>query len=191
MMGEGQLLVLQSLGCVRGGRTLFSGLNLALCAGEAAIVTGANGAGKTSLLRVIAGLLKPSAGSVNAGGRIGFAGEKDALDPEQTLGAALNFWAKIDGGDIAVGLYAMDMEHLAQATVHILSTGQRKRAAIAGVIASNALIWLLDEPANGLDSTSVMRLEMAIAAHQAKGGIIVAATHQPIKIDNVQQINLA
>ena len=190
MQGPGQSVTLENLGCARGGRELFAGLNLSLGAGGAAIVSGPNGVGKSSLLRLIACLLPPAAGTINVEGRIAFTSETTALDRALPLASALEFWARIDGGVVAPGLAAMGIAHLASVPVRILSTGQKKRAVIAGVIAGGAPIWLLDEPANGLDTASIGLLETAIAAHRIKGGIVIVASHQPIKLDGAQRVAL-
>ena len=186
-------LALENLTCVRGDRLLFKGLELHLEAGGAALVRGANGAGKSSLLRVIAGLLKPYSGSVRTSGRIALADESLALDRQLPLGRALSFWAQIDGQDksaISDAVDAMNLTHLAAVPVRMLSTGQRKRATIARVIASRADIWLLDEPANGLDDKSVTLLDAAMAIHRAKGGIVVAASHQALGLDAPQLVQI-
>lgn len=184
-------LALDGIGCVRGGRALFTGLGLALGAGDAVRVTGPNGAGKTSLLWILAGLLAAQAGEVRAEGRIALAGELAALDRDKPLEQALLYWARLDGGgreEVKRGLEAMAMTPLAGIPVRMLSTGQRKRAALARVIAGRADIWLLDEPANGLDRDSRARLEAAIAAHRAAGGIVVVATHQPLDLPGAAEL---
>lgn len=186
-------LLLRKLGCVRGGRALFTGLGLSLGRGEAALVTGPNGAGKTSLLRIVAGLLPMQAGCVEAQGRIAFAGELAALDPERPLAKALRYWARLDGrgeADVHRALDAMALDHLADVPVRMLSTGQRKRASLARAVAGGADIWLLDEPANGLDSAARERLEIAIEAHRALGGIVLVATHLPIELPGAQSVAL-
>lgn len=185
------MLHLVSLGCVRGDRVLFSGLNLTLGAGGGAIVTGSNGAGKTSLLRVIAGLLPAQSGAVEKRGRLAFAGEQTALGRNQTLEQALFYWARLDGrnaADVQAALDWMALRSMADIPVRMLSTGQTKRAALARVIAGQADIWLLDEPANGLDTESRARLEAAIADHRARGGIVIAATHQPLAIPDAAEL---
>lgn len=184
-------LQLEKLGCIRGDRLLFSGLNLALAPGGAARVTGPNGAGKSSLLRLIAGLLDAASGRVAVKGALAFAGDQAALDRDVPLGRTLLFWARLDGGhrdDVARAFEAMGLAHLADVPVRMLSTGQLKRAGIARVIAGRAAIWLLDEPANGLDREARGLLEAAIAGHRAGGGIVVAATHQPLDLPGAAEI---
>jgi len=171
-----RLLRLDRVACVRGGRLLFEGLSLTLGPGEAALVTGPNGAGKSSLLRVAAGLLRAS-GTIERG-EAALADEHLALDERQRLGAALAFWTKRSGA----GLAAMGLAPLGEVPVRMLSAGQRKRAALARVVASGAPLWLLDEPANGLDADGLARLEAAMAAHRAGGGAILAASHQPLAL---------
>jgi heme exporter protein A len=180
---SGALLELREVSLVRGGRLLFEGLSLTLHPGEAALVTGPNGAGKSSLLRLAAGLLAPAAGAVMRA-EAGFADEGLALDPRQTLAAALAFW------DSAGGMAAMGLEPLAEMPVRMLSTGQRKRATLARVIAGAAPLWLLDEPANGLDAEGQERLAAAMAAHRAQGGAILAASHQPLGLDDAKAVGL-
>ncbi len=184
-------LRLDGLACIRGGRMLFSGLELALEGGAAALVTGPNGVGKSSLLRLIAGLLTPFAGTVAVTGKIALADEALALDREQPLAAALGFWARLDGGDVAAALVALGIAHLAEVPVRILSTGQRKRAVLARTLASNAEIWLLDEPGNGMDAAALDRLAAAMAAYRAAGGIVVAASHQPLDLPGAIEVPLA
>jgi heme exporter protein A len=185
------LLALSGVACVRGGRLLFEGLDLVLAPGEAALVTGPNGAGKSSLLRLAAGLLRPAAGEVvRAPGAVGFADERAALDPKRTLRAALRFWARLDGASAGPAIEAMGIAHLADVPVRMLSTGQRKRAALARVVAGGAALWLLDEPANGLDSDGLGRLASAMAAHRARGGAVLAASHVPIGLDDSKAVAL-
>jgi heme exporter protein A len=180
------LLALRGIACLRGGRLLFEGLDLELGAGAAALVTGPNGVGKSSLIRIAAGLLRPAAGSVERG-KAALADEHHALDERRTLGDALAFWA----ADPAPGIAAMGLAYLAHVPVRMLSTGQRKRAALARVIASGAPLWLLDEPGNGLDADGLARLGGAMAAHRAGGGAILAASHQPICLDGAARVTLA
>jgi heme exporter protein A len=190
MMGDGQL-VLTKLACQRGGRMLFEDLSCTLAPGDAALVTGPNGIGKSSLLRLIAGLLEPAIGTLTVKGRIALAGDAGSLDARKPLAQALGFWASLDGGgDVVAALAAMGVGRLADVPVRILSTGQKKRAVLAGVIAGGADIWLLDEPTNGLDTISIALLEAAIAHHRAGGGIVVVASHQDLVLPSAQQIAL-
>ncbi|WP_082382185.1 heme ABC exporter ATP-binding protein CcmA [Blastomonas sp. AAP25] len=182
------------LACVRGGRMLFRGVSFALKAGEVLHVTGPNGLGKSSLIRVLAGLLPAFAGTVDVTGRMALADERVALDQGQPLARALAHWAQLDGtdtGDIARALLAVDLAHLADVPVRFLSTGQRKRALLARIELSRAPLWLLDEPANGLDTASIERLGTLMAAHRAGGGIVLAASHQPLPLAGAQTLPLA
>lgn len=187
------LLALAGLVGVRGGRRLFGPLDLTLAAGGAATVTGPNGAGKTSLLRIAAGLLAPAAGTVARDGAVAWLGEATALDGEQTLAAALAFWARQDAapdpaGRVARGLAALGVDPLAEVPVRLLSAGQRRRAALARVVASAAPLWLLDEPGNGLDAASLGLLAAAVAGHRAGGGAVMVATHQPLDLSGAQGV---
>lgn len=184
------LLQLDGVACRRGGRLLFEGLNLTLAPGEAAVATGPNGIGKSSLLRLTAGLIEPAAGRVEVSS-VALADERLALDERRSLSATLGFWANLDGGDAKAAMAAMGIGHLADAPVRILSTGQRKRAALARAIASGAALWLLDEPANGLDDDGLQLLAAAMVAHRAAGGAILAATHQPLGLADAKTVALA
>ena len=187
-------LRLSGIACVRGGRMLFRDVDLQLNPGGSALLRGPNGVGKSSLMRLCAGLLLPFAGTIERRGRIALADERLALDTERSLRAALGFWAKLDGADAAMldrGLEAMALGPLAQVPVRMLSTGQRKRAALARVMASDAPIWLLDEPGNGLDDASLALLGAAVAEHLAGGGIVLAASHQSLPLAMAVTVDLA
>ncbi|HKT77951.1 MAG TPA: heme ABC exporter ATP-binding protein CcmA [Sphingobium sp.] len=187
-------LRLSGIACVRGGRMLFRDVDLQLNPGGSALLRGPNGVGKSSLMRLCAGLLRPFAGTIERRGRIALADERLALDTERSLRAALGFWAKLDGADAAMldrGLEAMALGPLAQVPVRMLSTGQRKRAALARVMASDAPIWLLDEPGNGLDDASLALLGAAVAEHLAGGGIVLAASHQSLPLAMAVTVDLA
>ncbi|ARS27754.1 heme ABC exporter ATP-binding protein CcmA [Sphingomonas sp. KC8] len=186
-------LAFDRVACLRGHRLLFERLSFALAPGDAALVTGPNGTGKSSLLRLAAGLLAPAAGTITRDGRIALADDRHALDPRHSLAAALGYWAGIDGGGkdpIDAALETVGLAAIAEVPVRMLSTGQAKRAGLARLIASGAAIWLLDEPGNGLDAASLTRLAAMMAAHRAAGGIILAASHQPLGLDDAQTITL-
>ena len=181
------LLTLADIACVRGGRLLFEGVSLQLEAGDAAVVSGVNGAGKSSLIRIAAGLLRPAAGIVERG-KTALADDGLALDERLPLGRALGFWAKLD--EATPELDSMGIGHLAEVPVRMLSTGQRKRAALARVAASGAPLWLLDEPLNGLDAEGQQRLSALMARHREAGGAILAASHQPLDLPGAQELGL-
>ena len=187
-------LRLTDVACLRGGRMLFRGVSLTLGPGESALLTGPNGVGKSSLLRLCAGLLPAFAGTVDRRGGIALTDERLALDMDLPLATALAFWAQLDRTEpeaVSAALDAMALTRLADVPVRMLSTGQRKRAMLARVIASGAPIWLLDEPGNGLDSASTDLLGAAVAAHLASGGIVVVASHQPLPMTTPLALALA
>jgi heme exporter protein A len=190
------LLAFRDVTGARGGRVLFEGLSLAVEAGSALLVTGANGVGKSSLIRLAAGLLLPAAGVVERSGRAALLAEAAALDGERTVGAALRFWAAMDGeprgGERAAeALETVGLAGLADVPVRLLSTGQRRRVALARVVASGAPLWLLDEPASGLDADAVTMLEGVVARHRSAGGAVVVATHQPLALPGAAQVELS
>lgn len=184
-------LAATDLACRRGDRLLFRGLSLQLGAGDLCHVTGANGIGKSSLLRVLAGLLSPYAGDVERAGAIGLMDERPALDPDRPLGRALGFWNALDGGANAAATYAaMGLADLLDIPVRYLSTGQRKRAAMATLINRQVPVWLLDEPLNGLDKQAQAKLMELIAQHGAQGGICLIASHQDLPLDGLKTLAL-
>ncbi|MBA3511225.1 heme ABC exporter ATP-binding protein CcmA [Sphingomonas sp.] len=165
----------------RGGQLLLEGLDLRLGPGEALHVTGPNGSGKTSLIRLAAGLLRADAGRVERSA-LALSDEMLALDRELPLRKALMFWARLGGtaDRLAGAMDAMGLAGLAEVPVRLLSSGQAKRATLARVAASEAKLWLLDEPLNGLDANGVERLEALVASHRAAGGAVLAASHSTL-----------
>ena len=186
------LLSFAGVTCARGGRLLFEGQSFALEPGGAVLVTGPNGAGKSSLIRLAAGLLRPAAGMIEGDAARALLTEQASLDEELSLAKALGFWAALDGRPDAVAgaLAALALSELADIPVRLLSTGQRRRAAFARVMGSGAPVWLLDEPANGLDAAALGRLESAIANHRTAGGAVLIASHTPIDIVGALPIHL-
>ena len=185
-------LAAKDIACRRGDRLLFRGLSLQCESGDAVHVTGANGIGKSSLLRILAGLLRPYAGEVGREGGIGLVDERLALDANLPLGQALAFWERLDGcSEPGRALELLQLGALMDVPVRYLSTGQKKRAALARLLNRNCPIWLLDEPLNGLDSEAQAVFETLIAQHCAGGGIAVVASHQPIALSSPQVVALA
>jgi heme exporter protein A len=195
MQGSGQSrensLTFDRVACRRGGRVLFEEVSFSLAAGDALVVSGPNGVGKSSLLRLAAGLLEAVSGSVALVGAVALADEHPALDLTLPLERALGFWAGVDGGDGEAALTAVGLKHLGEVPVRMLSTGQRRRATLARVLASRAGVWLLDEPGNGLDAGSVAVLEGLIAGHRAGGGVVVVASHQGLDVPGARELDLA
>jgi heme exporter protein A len=192
-MGQDSALVVTALRCVRGGRVLFDDLGFRVEAGGALQIEGRNGAGKSSLLRVLAGLLRPERGTIVHPFRIGWAGHELALKPAMRLRDELTHWAQLDGrGADAVdaALDAFDLAPLAELPVAVLSSGQKHRAVLARAHASGAELWLLDEPAVGLDAASVARLASAMRDHRGRGGLVVTATHGDIGLDHPAKLVL-
>ncbi len=181
------LLSASDLACRRGDRILFKGLNLALKPGDLLHVQGANGIGKSSLLRILAGLLTPYAGVIVRNGAVALADERLALDPHLPLGKALGFWLAIDGAP--PNAIDFDLARLADVPVRYLSTGQRKRATLARAMRQNAPILLLDEPLNGLDATFGLMATQWMHHHCKDGGIAVVASHQRLEDLNISGVN--
>jgi heme exporter protein A len=192
-------LTVENLALARGERQLFEGLGFSLGRGEAASLTGANGAGKTSLLRAVAGLLRPEAGSVHfqdmAGAEVEadlaraqglhLLGHHDGLKSTRTAGEELRFWTRWLGGDapsLAKAIDALQLAPLLQLEVRKLSAGQRRRLALARLIAAPRPLWLLDEPMAPLDLERRALFGALMQAHLDGGGMILAAVHDALPI---------
>lgn len=192
-MASADCLQVEKLALVRGGRLLFEQLSFALRPGEALLVTGRNGAGKSSLLRLVAGLLEPSAGVVANPFACALLASETALKPDRTVAGELAFWAGLDGAGAEVvraAAEAMAVTALLEFRCGQLSSGQRQRVALARTLASGAKLWLLDEPSSTLDAASEARLLDAVAAHRAGGGLVMAATHQPLPFPGARELAL-
>jgi heme exporter protein A len=178
--------------CVRGGREVFSELGFEVSSGEALAVTGPNGSGKTSLLRLIAGLLAIAGGSVDLEGgeaeltlpeQAHYLGHRDALKPALSVLENLSFWRDFLGGEAAdagESLAAVGLNHAIHLPAAYLSAGQRRRLSIARLLVVRRPIWLLDEPASTLDAAGQSMFENLMTGHLAGGGVIIAATHTPL-----------
>ena len=185
-------LTATDLACRRGGRLLFRGLSFTLQGGEALQVVGPNGTGKSSLIRILAGLLRPYAGTIERTVEAALLDERLALDGHLPLDKALAFWNRIDGGGFGPEqIGALGLAPLLEVPVRYLSTGQRKRAAILTSNAREAGLWLLDEPLNGLDAQAAAAFQQQVANYLAHGGIAVIASHQPFAVPALQQLSLA
>jgi heme exporter protein A len=193
------------LACLRGERVVFAGLSFRLAPGAALLLTGANGAGKSSLLRLLAGLLPPAAGGLLWEGadaladraaharRLRFLSPQDALKPALTARESVAFAARLHGAgdDPDAALDALGLLPLAELPVRLLSTGQRRRLALARLaLAPGTPLWLLDEPTLGLDAASVLRLGGLLARHREGGGAVVAATHLPLPLPDAAELRL-
>jgi heme exporter protein A len=184
----------RGVGCIRGGREVFSSLDFDASAGEALAVTGPNGAGKTSLLRLVAGLLTLSGGSIGLDGGDGeltlaeqahYLGHRDALKPSLSVIENLSFWRDFLGGeafDPGQSLTAVGLGHAAHLPAAYLSAGQRRRLSIARLLTVRRPIWLLDEPTSALDAAGQTMFAALMRDHLKRGGLIVAATHAPLGI---------
>ncbi len=199
------------LTCLRGDRLVFSHLSFSLDSGEALILTGRNGSGKTSLLRLMAGLARPWQGDLRFNGqaiaedmelhrqRLRYVGHAEAIKPVLTASENLAVWAHLaDAGRSDAGrLGAVDpaarahaaldwfgIGHLADVPCQVLSAGQRRRVGLARLLVTPAPLWLLDEPTTALDRTAVGLLNQVIADHRARGGLVVLSTHADWPIPN-------
>jgi heme exporter protein A len=197
------ILAAQNLTVSRGGRMLFSGLNLAVPAGGVLVLRGPNGAGKTSLLLALAGVLRPDDGSVTFRDRgetlereafIHLLLVQNAVKPRLTVGENLGFWREVYGATgIAAGaaLERVGLGGLGVIEAGHLSTGQTRRLALARLLVSRRLIWLLDEPATALDAAGEALVREMIVDHCGGGGIAVAATHHDLGLGSAQSVTIS
>jgi len=198
------MLEARELACLRGERVVFAGVSFRVAPGAALMLTGANGAGKSSLLRLLSGLLPPAAGALLWEGadalvdraeharRLRFLSPQDALKPALTARESLAFAARLQGGGgVETALEALGLLSLADLPVRLLSTGQRRRLALARLaLTPTAQLWLLDEPTLGLDAASVAQLGGLLARHRERGGAVVAATHLSLPLPGADELRL-
>jgi heme exporter protein A len=194
-------LEVQDLACVRGERRVFEGLSFEAQDGEALVVVGRNGAGKSSLLGLLMGQIAPASGSIRiigAGDRtlpecLHFVGHRDALKGALTAEENLAFFQSLLGsawrspGD---ALEAVGLAHAARLPVAYLSAGQRRRVALARLLVAHRPLWLLDEPSSALDAASQQRLHDLMEAHRDRGGMIIATTHAPLSLRDSREIRI-
>jgi heme exporter protein A len=190
------------LACRRGGREVFAGVSFSIGTGEALAIRGRNGAGKSSLLRMVVGLIRVAAGrlaleggdpEMMLGEQAHYLGHQDALKPSLSVGENLRFWSGFLGAaaaDIGAPLAAVGLEALVDLPAAYLSAGQRRRLSIARLLAVKRPIWLLDEPTSTLDAAAQERLGKFMRAHLDGGGLIMAATHGVLGLDDAQELRL-
>lgn len=201
-------LKVENLAARRGEDLLFVHLSFALEPGEALILTGANGSGKSTLLRVVAGLLRPDSGTVSytsvangearpAGEAAHYLGHRNAMKPELTVQENLAFWKEFFGD--ADGGEGLSVEEAAETVglggiTHLpfgyLSAGQQRRFAFAKLLVSWRPIWILDEPTAALDAAADRMFAGLVSMHLAKGGIVLAATHQPLGLEGAKELRM-
>lgn len=194
----------EDISCIRGERLVFTKLSFRLNDGETLILRGPNGSGKSSLLRLMAGLGRPTAGAVLWNGasiqqdkaahraRTAYVGHADAIKPALTVAENLKFWTGMQGvdGDISAALSRLGLEKHAQVSGRYLSSGERRRLALAALAALPSDLWLLDEPTVGLDATSQTALENLLADHRSRGGMVVLSTHVDLNLSGARMLDL-
>ncbi len=193
-------LLADNLACVRGGRNVFTDLSFSVRSGTTLLVTGRNGAGKSSLLRAIAGLLRLADGDIRLAGGGGeltvpeqchYVGHQDACKPALTVAENLSFWSGyLGGGGTAKALGAVGLGALATLPAACLSAGQKRRLSLARLVAVKRPVWLLDEPNTALDAAAQEDLTGLVNAHLKSGGIVVAAAHGPLGFTHAKTMRL-
>lgn len=199
----------RKLGCIRGGRAVFAGLDFVVAPGDALILLGPNGSGKSSLLRIMAGLLRPTVGQLLWGdtaagddaeahaARTHYVGHHDAVKPVLSVAENLRFWARLHEPHAATAAEAVEraldrfgLTHLREVPGKMLSAGQKRRTNLARLLAAPSPLWLLDEPTTALDKRSIKVLEAVMAEHRAQGGMVVLSTHQDVDLPGARELHL-
>ncbi len=199
----------QNLACVRGERLVFADLSFTLEPGEALLLLGPNGSGKSSFLRILAGLSRPAAGELCWKGRpideaperytasVRYVGHQDAIKPALSIAETLFFWGSLYGIEqselvfsTARAMTYFGLSALADTQGRLLSAGQKRRVNLARLLVGTAALWLLDEPATALDQESIMALGKSIAAHRARGGIVILSTHMVVDLPQARRLDM-
>jgi heme exporter protein A len=205
--GETPVFSGEGLACVRGERLVFTHLDFRLSAGQALLLLGPNGSGKSTLLRLLAGLSKPAAGRLTWNGRpvaedreahaarLHFVGHQDAVKAVLTVRENLSFWARLhdpatDDGRIDAALDRLGLSPLRSVPGKLLSAGQKRRLALARLLAAPAALWLLDEPTVAIDRATVRTLEAVCAEHRAAGGMVILSTHAAVDLPDAGELHL-
>jgi heme exporter protein A len=186
------MLTATDLSIARGGIPVLEGLNLTLGAGQAMVLRGPNGIGKTTLLRTIAGLQPPLSGRVEVTPEsLVYAGHADGIKPTLTVTENLNFWAQAFGNDdISAAMHAFALGPLAARPAGALSAGQKRRLGLARLLVTGRAIWVLDEPTVSLDTDAVAMFAAAVRAHLAQGGTALIATHIDLGLAEAQVLDV-
>lgn len=186
------LLTVHDLAVQRGGLRAVEGVSFSLAPGQALILRGPNGIGKTTVLRTIAGLQPPVAGRIDMlPDSVAYAAHADGLKAALTVTENLHFWAAVFGGEkIGAALKAMDLTALADRPAAALSAGQKRRLGLARLLVTGRPLWVLDEPTVSLDAASVQRFASAVRAHLAAGGAALMATHIDLGLEEARVLDL-
>lgn len=196
------VLKAECIGAERNEIPVLTGVSFTLAAGQAVVVRGANGAGKTTLLRILAGLRRPDSGRLiwpdgmePGRGQVAYLGHQDALKPTLSVLENIGFTRARPTGQAGglsplQALACFHLDHVRDVPARMLSAGQRRRVALARVVFSAAPIWILDEPATGLDEASVKALGQVLACHRAQGGRVVASTHTLLPLPDALELVL-
>jgi len=194
----------EDLSCIRGERLVFTKVSFRLDGGGALVLRGPNGSGKSSLLRLMAGLARPVVGVIAWNGqsiasdraahrmRTAYVGHAEAVKPALTVMENLQFWSGMHGGarDVTAALARLGLQHHAQVSARFLSSGERRRLALAILAAAPADLWLLDEPTVGLDAASLSALEAMLDDHRRRGGMVVLSTHVDLRLGDAATLDL-